>query len=424
MNAIDNLSIESEAFLVGRRKWTLTASLGVAIFALAFLWNAAGSVFLPNEVERFAPNGKEQYFSVLMTVTSILSTLTSILAGALSDRFKNRFGRRRPWILLGALAGSVALWALTLAKGQLTLYLFWLLTVVFLNLMQALLFVLLAERIASKERGTVSAVMGTAVLVGAQSGIFVAGKLADHMDVVFMLVALVIASIGIAFFVLNPEPPTPLTGKGAFHWTQIFKGLWVSPSRHPDFAWAFLGRVLIYIAYFLATLYFFYFIQDYLTFGRSRTNETIALLSLVNLAVSGIVALLSGILSDLTGNKKAYVIGSGIALAIAMLVPIALPNLFGLIVYTILLAMSFSVFQSVNLALVTQVLPSSADTDESKGKDMGILTAGQTVSQIAAPVLGTFLLGASHDGYRMLFMAAALFAVAGAIATIPIRSVR
>lgn len=424
MNAIDNLSIESESFLAGSQKWVLTASLGVAIFALAFLWNATISVFLPNEIERIAPVGKEKFLSVLLVATSILSTLTSILAGALSDRFKSRFGRRRPWILLGALVGSATLAALMLAQGASTLMLFWALTVVFLNLMQALLFVLLAERIAPQHRGTASAVMGTAMLVGAQCGVFVAGKLADHMDVVFILLALAIALIGIAFFVLNPEPPAQSDQENAFRLRRIFQGLWVSPRRHPEFAWAFFGRALIYVAYFLATMYYFYFIQDYLGFGRARTNEVIATLSLVNLVVSGIVALLSGILSDLTGNKKLYVIASAFALGLAMLVPIAVPNMLGLIVYTILLAISFSVFQSVNLALVTQVLPSSDDADGSKGKDMGILTAGQTISQIAAPLLGPLLVGASHDGYRVLFIVSALFAAAGALATIPIRSVR
>ena len=38
--------------------------------------------------------------------------------------------------------------------------------------------------------------------------------------------------------------------------------MWISPRRHPDFAWAWLTRFLVQIGNALGTLYLLYFLTD------------------------------------------------------------------------------------------------------------------------------------------------------------------
>ncbi len=50
-------------------------------------------------------------------------------------------------------------------------------------------------------------------------------------------------------------------------------GFWVSPRQHPDFAWAFLGRFLLILGYYVVYSYQLYILDDYLGLTRDRANE-------------------------------------------------------------------------------------------------------------------------------------------------------
>src|SRR6516162_1548734 len=96
----------------------------IAFIALANLGLYLGyfgpiSVLLPNQVQAIA--GSAHKVAVLGWVTGIGAAVAMVanpVAGALSDRTASRFGRRRPWIVSGALAGAAAL---ALLAGQHTI---------------------------------------------------------------------------------------------------------------------------------------------------------------------------------------------------------------------------------------------------------------------------------------------------------------
>jgi MFS family permease len=79
---------------------------------------------------------------------------------------------------------------------------------------------------------------------------------------------------------------------------------------------------------------------------------------------------------------------------------------------------------SVDLALMTQVLPVREKGDEAVGKDLGILTTAINIPQILSPVLAAWVLTMTGNDYPLLFVMAAAFVVAGAFFVLPIRSVR
>jgi MFS family permease len=93
-------------------------------------------------------------------------------------------------------------------------------------------------------------------------------------------------------------------------------------------------------------------------------------------------------------------------------------------VYAVLIGLGYGAFMSVDLALMTQVLPAREAGDEAVGKDLGILTTAINIPQILAPVLAAWVLTVSGNNYPLLFVLAAGFVVAGAFFVLPIRSVR
>jgi MFS family permease len=89
----------------------------------------------------------------------------------------------------------------------------------------------------------------------------------------------------------------------------------------------------------------------------------------------------------------------------------------------VLIGIGYGAFMSVDLALMTQVLPKRSATSDSTGKDLGILTTAINVPQILSPVLSAALLSATGNNYSLLFIAAAAFVFVGSFLVLPIRSV-
>src|SRR6478735_7509994 len=73
---------------------------------------------LPRLSEELAgADGKETALAWVTGVGALVAVVANPLAGAFSDRTTSRFGRRRPWVLGGALVGAVAI---VLLPGQRT----------------------------------------------------------------------------------------------------------------------------------------------------------------------------------------------------------------------------------------------------------------------------------------------------------------
>ncbi len=65
-------------------------------------------VFLPLQVQAFAPDQKVSTLGLVMGIGGLCAALTNPIAGTLSDHSGSRFGRRTPWLLGSALVSLCA----------------------------------------------------------------------------------------------------------------------------------------------------------------------------------------------------------------------------------------------------------------------------------------------------------------------------
>jgi len=73
-------------------------------FALSALWSSLHSVIMPLRLLDFVPEAqKNTYLDLLILAGLMLAMVVQLIAGAISDRSGFRWGRRRPYILLGSL---------------------------------------------------------------------------------------------------------------------------------------------------------------------------------------------------------------------------------------------------------------------------------------------------------------------------------
>ncbi|SDA26011.1 MFS transporter [Sphingomonas sp. NFR15] len=421
--------IEAEPLAVpvgGGGKWRLIVSLGVVFFVLLTLYASILGVLLPNQIENLDPAGKMATLGVVYAITSVFSTITTPVSGALSDRTRSRFGRRTPWIVLGGVIGGVATILIPFGGGIVGVTALWLVATVSLNSMQPSITTIVADRFRPTERGMVSGVVGASMTAGVSAGTIFGGLLAAHLFVAYAIVGGAIIVACLAFVALNPEPPLPatLSAPAPFRIATFLRGFWIDPRANPDFAWALLGRFSIYMGYQAILTYLLYILEGHIGLTQSAANLTIARMSSVTFVALVVSGLLSGWLSDRLGRLKPLVFIAGLVMALAEIAPLLSPDLRGMFLYAGLIGIGYGAFMSVDLALMTHVLPPASPGEDSTGKDLGILTTAINVPQILSPVMAAALLHATGNNYPLLFVVSALFVVVGACLVLPIRSVR
>jgi MFS family permease len=259
---------------------------------------------------------------------------------------------------------------------------------------------------------------------GVSAGTIYGGLMASHLTLAYMLIGAAIIVVCFAFVLLNPEPIAPLDAPPPFRLGAFLKSFWVDPRAHPDFAWAFLGRFTIYMGYQAVLTYLLYILEDHIGLTQAKANEVIARLSSVTFVALVASALLSGWLSDRLGRRKPLVFVSGLLMAAAVAAPLLFPTIGGMYVYAVLIGLGYGAFMSVDLALMTQVLPVRESNEDAVGKDLGLLSTAINIPQILSPVFAAWLLTVTGNNYPLLFVVSAGFVAVGAFFVLPIRSAR
>jgi MFS family permease len=127
---------------------------------------AVGSIFTPFLVEQYAPaDWKNTALSAMSTAGLIIAMLVQPMAGLFSDRSTSRFGRRRPFILVGTLLDLVFLAAIGLSWNYLSLLVAVLLIQFSANISHGPLQALIPDMVPEDQRGRASAIKALFELV-------------------------------------------------------------------------------------------------------------------------------------------------------------------------------------------------------------------------------------------------------------------
>lgn len=324
--------------------------------------------------------------------------------------------RRAPWMMLGALAGGLALVGLAFADSLVGVIIAWTLVQVSYNFAQGPLSAVMPDRVPLRRRGTFAALSGIGLMFGALGGQIVGSLFFNSLTagyIVFAVFALVVLAL---FVVANPDYPSTKIEPEPFRLNEFLRTFWVSPLKHPDFFWAFTGRLLLYTGYFLVIGYQLFLLTDY--FGVEHPEQVIPLLGILSLVGILISTVVSGPLSDRIGRRKPFVFASALVVTLALLLPWMWPDLTAWMIMTFVAGFGFGMFQAVDTALMSEVLPSA----KSFAKDLGVVNIAATLPQTLAPGLaGAIVL---LFGYAGLFPVAIILGILGALAVWPIKPTR
>jgi MFS family permease len=355
-------------------------------------------------------------FGMISGIAAIATIIAYPLTGALSDRTTSRFGRRRPWILIGALVFALSLVVLGFQTQIWAIGAAWVVASVGFCIMTAALTATISDQVPVGQRGFVSGWMSAPQAVGIIVGLLLVTELVTDAATGYAVLALVLVMLAVPFLTRHDEPlaaaeRTRVTAKG------IVSSLWISPRKHPDFGWTLLSRVLVSVGNALGTSLLLYFLMFGL--GDDNAENDLIVLTLIYMVFVIVASLVLGKLSDRLGRRKVFVfIASGLQGLAAILLAF-IPDLTVAMVAAGLLGLGYGCFLSVDQALATQVLPDAA----SRGKDLGIMNIASAVPQAIGPLIGAAAVVATGS-FVLVFVLGAVFAFAGAFAVARVRSVR
>lgn len=394
--------------------WIIPANIGIFI-----LWGSILGIMLPAQILGIDPANKVANLAVISTIGAFAAMIGQPIAGLLSDRTRSRFGRRAGWIIGGAIVGGLGLVGMAASSTIVQVGIAATIMQVAYNFAQGPLSAVLPDRVPRRSRGTFSALSGLGLMLGALGGQVLGSKLAANIPVGYLFLAgfsLIVLSL---FVIYNPDRSSKEQVNERFSLSVFLHTFWVSPTKHPDFFWAFTGRLLLYTGYFMVTGYQLYILTDYIHLGMAGALSAIPLFGIATLVGTLVAILVAGPLSDRIGRRKPFVFASSVLVGVALIIPMVAPTFTGWLIFSLVSGLGFGAFQSVDQALMSEVLPSAS----SFGKDLGVVNIAATLPQTLAPaVAGLVIL--SFGGYIALFPIGIVLSILGAFAVWFIKAVK
>ena len=398
----------------------------VAIYAFAYaaLWLALltpATITLALRVRQIVPGDAARPASLVLFAGALVALVSNPLFGALSDRTRSRFGRRKPYLVVGVMVGFGALALIGVARSVAVVLAGWCLAQLAYNAVLAALVAIVADRIPASRRGTVVGLLGMCMPVGQISGTFLVQYFAPDL-VRALLVPGAIGLAGVLFLAmsLRGRDEGALVEAAAPGDASSLPRAGVS-GRRRDFAWAWASRAHFVVGSVFIQAYQPFVLLEELKFDAADVPRLIFRSTLVQAAMMVLWSVISGRLSDrLRRRKPIAMVGTSLQGMGLWLIAIA-PSYTMLLLGIAVAGIGYGIYEGVDLALVTEVLP---DRDRHAAKDLGLLNVANALPQVVAPLAAPVILDATHGNYMLLFLVAGAVPVIGAALLVPVKGAR
>ncbi|MFW6196433.1 MAG: MFS transporter [Thermoplasmatota archaeon] len=383
------------------------------IFALAFLGFSRGFGFALNKGFTFPLlseyTGSAFVRGLILSLQGLMGFIIPILLGYMSDNFKSKHGRRKPFILAGgSLAGIFALMIYTSFTMGAPLWIFTLIVAIFYFMMYSYVSqfrALLPDLIPSGDRGKASGFItlaewaGNLVLFGA-SAYFIAtfdwGKMS-----MFMLTAFFLITASVFTFIKIKEPKI----SGEIPSQRLLTYL-KSVFKDKNFLNFYAAQMLLWISYQFVAVFLFG-IAAYIIHGDASSSSVNSIhsfglfaMAAFNLTVLG-GSLSGGYIYDKIGRRISIIAGAaifGIPLTMGWFVDSKLQILIALLIAGI----GWGAVLAGSLPVVGDLL-TQYKKESFNGRYYGIFAAVRALPVLVASILGGLIIDLAGGNYRLLF---------------------
>ena len=382
-----------------------------------YIWTSYNSVVLPRQVElAFSPGMKSLVLGLIVGLSTAIGLMMNIFSGVRSENVRLRWGRRWPYILLGAFLASLTLLVPALLPvAAVTTTSSYLLMQVFTNLSSGSYQPLLPDMIQEDQRGETAGFQGLMTLFGSALGFGLTGYLVGSgliadalisMSVTLLVTALV-TILTIRRVDVFPHGPTSKSVGAAVR--EMFRPRTVVT----PFFWLTAGGFMIFMGS-VGLMYFeaYYFEAILRITAPGAAFFAVAITGLLVLLLAMVSALVFGYLSDRIGRRN-LIIGAALVAGTAIFFVPFVTNFDLFLILACLVGSPLGVFNSVTYALASDLAPK----DET-GKYMAYWNLASGGAGVVAPIADGVMLyvfgTSSLPAFVALFTLSSLFYFAGA----------
>ncbi len=355
--------------------------------------DAAVGLFITNRLEfdKLVPTNDVGTSMFLIGIgAAVVGILIQPTVGYLSDYTVSRWGRRKPYIVVGSLLDLVFLMGIAIGSSVLMLATFMILLSVSTNTARGPFQGYVPDLVAEPQVGLASGMVGLMQVVGNVTGFLLVTVSVGLGVMPLSLVGVALVELAtMASVVLRVGkglPPRPREGRS---WLRIAGGAWSTDIlQERSFVWLLISRLMFMTAGALLVNFVLIFLSRAFGMNKEEANSTYIMVLAVVVAANLIVIMPASRMSDRIGRKPviwaACAVGAvGVAIvASAPAVPFALLGAF-------LFGASQGTFLAVDWALMTDIIPRV-----SAGRYMGISNVATGASTPIAIALGGIVLDA------------------------------
>ncbi|MFL5681503.1 MAG: MFS transporter [Chloroflexota bacterium] len=353
---------------------------------------------------------------------AVIAMIVQPTIGSISDYTTSRWGRRKPYILIGSILDVVFLVGIAMSNNLLAIGAFVTLLQFSSNFAQGPFQGYVPDLVPARQVGLASALVGLFQILGNVVGFAVGAIAIATHQYELGLIALGVLELAtmLVVFIRVHEGRTPKSRAGR-SWRAVAAEAWGTDIlREHSFLWLVASRLAILMAggviVNLATFYL------HRTQGLTEGQTGGALIGFVGLVALGtIIAVIpSARISDRVGRKNVIYASCAIG-ALGLGITAAAPSMTVAYVGVMTYGLSAGIFLAVDWALMTDIIPKA-----SSGRYMGISNVATAASGVLAVAIGGSLMDVVGGEAKLgsgpraaLVMAVILFAV-GALLLHPV----
>ncbi|MFP7298949.1 MFS transporter [Neobacillus niacini] len=380
---------------------TFGIMLGYTCMMVGLLTPAA--MLLTFKMMEIDPNGYTASYGLIAGIGAFFALIGNPIGGAVSDRTNIAFGRRRTWILFGPMFGCAALFGIGLATEIWHVIVCWCVAQLFFNFGMAAYTALIPDQVMEEKRGTISGLLGLAMPVGVAIGMVLMMFIPTATTLTKWSLVSIIGLVGpiISLFIIRDgKVEIPNVVKEKVSLKEKFNKVYPSPRKFPEFTWAIVSKFLLMMGY-CATLYTTVMLVNRLGFSQAQATTSVGTITLIGLAATSLTSILGGVLSDRLKKQKPFLYGSAFVILVGLAIFTFIPNYTAVIIASVILGLGYGCFSSVDMALVTRILPNKEDA----AKDFGLMNVANALPQSIVPAIAPLLLGIGGWTFFYLFLA-------------------
>jgi len=399
-------------------------------FALAALWSSLHSIVLPLRLlDLVSEADKNTRLGWLTFAGLLLAMIVQPIAGAISDRSGFRWGRRRPYILIGSLIGIMLLPGIGLFQSYAALFIIYCLLQMSTNTAQGPYQAFIPDLVPQDRKGLASGVKSLLEIVGGIAlvrligyfmGNYASGEGTLWLWFVLAILAAVLLAAMLATVTTVKESPGRNNAVQLSIWKVLARSFRFDVRADRDFIIFLISRLLIFMA--LATIQTFalFYLKDVIGLANPATATADLLIA------AGIGMLLAvypaGRLSDRIGRCP-VVISSGLLGAGGILVIFFTSSYSMVIAGGAIIGTATGAFMSSNWALATDLIPFSEGA-RYLGLTNLATAGGAALARLIGPAIDYFNRYDVGLGYQVMLGACFVYFVVGSLLLLLIKERR